>query len=166
MMWNFLASSLLKEVVPVLYDGSLMYPEPDSLWRMYEETQATVIGANPGYITLLQKAGMVPKDKFKLPHLRCAMLAGSPVTPEVMEWFYQNVKSNMMVQNGSGGTDICSGFIGGVPILPVRAGEMQAPLLGVGHRRLRHAGPQRRQRSGRDGAHQAAALHAGIPLGR
>ena len=131
MMWNFLASALLKQVVPVLYDGSLMYPEPDSLWRMYEETQATVIGANPGYITLLEKAGLVPKDKFKLPHLRCVMLAGSPVTPEVMEWIYLNVKSNMMVQNGSGGTDICSGFIGGVPVLPVRAGEMQAPLLGV-----------------------------------
>ncbi len=131
MMWNFLASSLLKQVVPVLYDGSLMYPEPDSLWRMYEETQAVVIGANPGYVTLLQKAGIVPKDKYKLPHLRIAMLAGSPVTPEVMEWFYLNVKENMSVQNGSGGTDICSGFIGGVPILPVRAGEMQAPLLGV-----------------------------------
>ncbi|HEY6454749.1 MAG TPA: acetoacetate--CoA ligase [Steroidobacteraceae bacterium] len=131
MMWNFLASALLKEVVPILYDGSLMYPEPDSLWRMYEQTQAVVIGANPGYVTLLQKAGVVPKNKFKLPHLRIAMLAGSPVTPEVMEWFYLNVKDSMMVQNGSGGTDICSGFIGGVPILPVRAGEMQAPLLGV-----------------------------------
>jgi acetoacetyl-CoA synthetase len=131
MMWNFLASALLKQVAPVLYDGSLMYPQPDSLWQMYEETQATVIGANPGYVTLLQKAGVVPKDKFKLPHLRCAMLAGSPVTPEVMEWFYSNVKQNMMVQNGSGGTDICSGFIGGAPVLPVRAGEMQAPLLGV-----------------------------------
>src|SRR6201996_122656 len=103
MMWNFLASSLLKQVVPVLYDGSLLYPEPDSLWRMYEETQAVVIGANPGYVTLLQKAGVVPKDKFKLPNLRCAMLAGSPVTPEVMEWFYLNVKDNMQVQNGSGG---------------------------------------------------------------
>jgi acetoacetyl-CoA synthetase len=131
MMWNFLASALLKQVVPVLYDGSLLYPEPDSLWKMYEETQAVVIGANPGYVTLLQKAGVVPKSKFKLPHLRIAMLAGSPVTPEVMEWFYLNVKDSMMVQNGSGGTDICSGFIGGVPILPVRAGEMQAPLLGV-----------------------------------
>ncbi|MGC1457854.1 MAG: acetoacetate--CoA ligase [Steroidobacteraceae bacterium] len=131
MMWNFLASSLLKQVVPVLYDGSLMYPEPDSLWRMYEETQAVVIGANPGYVTLLQKSGIVPKDKYQLPHLRIAMLAGSPVTPEVMEWFYKNVKENISVQNGSGGTDICSGFIGGVPILPVRAGEMQAPLLGV-----------------------------------
>jgi acetoacetyl-CoA synthetase len=131
MMWNFLASSLLKQVVPVLYDGSLLYPEPDSLWRMYEETQAVVIGANPGYVTLLQKAGIVPKEKYQLPHLRIAMLAGSPVTPEVMEWFYLNVKADMSVQNGSGGTDICSGFIGGVPILPVRAGEMQAPLLGV-----------------------------------
>jgi len=61
MMWNFLASSLLKQVVPVLYDGSLMYPEPDSLWRMYEETQAVVIGANPGYVTLLEKRALYPR---------------------------------------------------------------------------------------------------------
>ncbi len=65
MMWNFLASALLKQVVPVLYDGSLMYPEPDSLWRMYEETEAVVIGANPGYVTLLQKAGVVPEGQIQ-----------------------------------------------------------------------------------------------------
>jgi len=131
MMWNFIASSLLKDVTPVLYDGNLVYPEPDALWRMYQETGATVIGANPGYVALLKKAGVVPKLKYDLPQLRTVMLAGSPCTPEDMAWFYENVKSEMTVQNGSGGTDICSGFIGGTPILPVYAGEMQAPLLGL-----------------------------------
>ena len=131
MMWNFLLSSLLKDVVPVLYDGNLVYPEADALWRMYQESGATVIGANPGYVALLKKAGVVPKEKYDLPQLRTIMLAGSPCTPEDMVWFYENVKSEVSVQNGSGGTDICSGFIGGTPILPVYAGEMQAPLLGV-----------------------------------
>jgi acetoacetyl-CoA synthetase len=131
MMWNFLVSCLVANVSPVLYDGSLMHPEPDSLWRMYEESGAAMIGANPGYVALLEKAGVVPREKFKLPHLRSVMLAGSPVTPEVMAWFYDNVKRDLWVQNGSGGTDICSAFVAGVPILPVRAGEIQARMLGV-----------------------------------
>jgi acetoacetyl-CoA synthetase len=131
MMWNFLVSCLVADVVPVLYDGSLMHPEPDSLWRMYEETGAALIGANPGYVSLLEKAGVVPREKYKLERLRCVMLAGSPVTPEVMAWFYRNVKSDLWVQNGSGGTDICSAFVAGVPNLPVHAGEIQARMLGV-----------------------------------
>ncbi|SRR5579875_375810 len=132
MMWNFLVSCLVANVVPVLYDGSLMHPEPDSLWRMYEESGAALIGANPGYVGLLEKAGVAPpREKFRLEHLRCVMLAGSPVTPEVMAWFYENVKRDLWVQNGSGGTDICSAFVAGVPILPVRAGEIQARMLGV-----------------------------------
>ncbi len=131
MMWNFLVSCLVANVCPVLYDGSLMHPEPDSLWRMYEESGAAMIGANPGYVSLLEKAGVVPNRKFKLENLRSVMLAGSPVTPEVMEWFYRNVKQDLWVQNGSGGTDICSAFVAGVPTLPVRAGEIQARMLGV-----------------------------------
>jgi len=131
MMWNFLVSCLVADVCPVLYDGSLMHPEPDSLWRMYEESGAALIGANPGYVSLLQNAGVVPRQKFKLEKLRGVMLAGSPVTPEVMAWFYENVKTDLWVQNGSGGTDICSAFVGGVPILPVHAGEMQARMLGA-----------------------------------
>ncbi|MGB6449206.1 MAG: acetoacetate--CoA ligase [Steroidobacteraceae bacterium] len=131
MMWNFLVSCLVANVCPVLYDGSLMHPEPDSLWRMYEESGAALIGANPGYVSLLEKAGIVPNRKFKLANLRSVMLAGSPVTPEVMDWFYRNVKQDLWVQNGSGGTDICSAFVAGVPTLPVRAGEIQARMLGV-----------------------------------
>ncbi len=131
MMWNFLVSCLVANVCPVLYDGSLMHPEPDSLWRMYEQSGAALIGANPGYVSLLEKAGIVPNRKFELANLRSVMLAGSPVTPEVMEWFYRSVKRDLWVQNGSGGTDICSAFVAGVPTLPVRAGEIQARMLGV-----------------------------------
>jgi len=131
MMWNFLVSCLVADVVPVLYDGSLMHPQPDALWRMYEQSGAALIGANPGYVNLLDKAGIVPRERFALEHLRCVMLAGSPVTPEVMAWFYRNVKQELWVQNGSGGTDICSAFVAGVPILPVYAGEIQARMLGV-----------------------------------
>jgi acetoacetyl-CoA synthetase len=140
MMWNFVASSLLADVVPLLYDGNPTAPQPDVLWRMVEQSGASMFGASPTYVALLEKAGVVPKERFDLSGLRSVMLAGSPVTPECMQWFYQNVKKDLWVQNGSGGTDVCSAFVGGVPILPVYAGEIQRPLLGVDARAFNDRG--------------------------
>ncbi len=131
MMWNFLVSSLLSGVTAVLYDGNPAYPEPDTLWKLVEQTGTNFFGASPGYQQVLAKAGVVPKDKFDLSSLRSIMLAGSPVTAECMAWFYDNVKQDIWIQSGSGGTDVCTGFNGGVPTLPVYAGEIQAPALGV-----------------------------------
>lgn len=131
MMWNFLASALLADVVPVLYDGNPAYPEPDVLWRMVEDSGASFFGASPTYVAILQRAGIVPKEKFDLSRLESIMLAGSPVTAEHMQWFYHNVKQDLWVAPGSGGTDVCSGFMGGVVTQPVYAGEIQARQLGV-----------------------------------
>lgn len=131
MMWNFLASALLADVVPVLYDGNPAYPEPDVLWRMVEDSGASFFGASPTYVAILQRAGIVPKEKFDLSRLESIMLAGSPVTAEHMQWFYHNVKQDLWVAPGSGGTDVCSGFMGGVITQPVYAGEIQARQLGV-----------------------------------
>ncbi len=77
------------------------------------------------------RAGVVPRERYALDKLRTISLAGSPATPACMAWFYQSVKRDLWVANGSGGTDCCTGFVGGVPTLPVRAGEIQAPSLGV-----------------------------------
>jgi acetoacetyl-CoA synthetase len=131
MMWNFLVSSLLLGVCPVLYDGSPGYPGPDVLWRVVHEAGVNFFGASPAYVDLVAKAGVVPGQQFDLPELRTIMPAGSPVSPECTAWFYENVKRDLWVATGSGGTDICSGFVGGVPTLPVYAGEIQAPHLGV-----------------------------------
>jgi acetoacetyl-CoA synthetase len=131
MMWNFLASALLADVVPVLYDGNPAYPEADILWKMVEQSGTNFFGASPTYQAILEKAGSVPKDRFDLSKLDSIMLAGSPVTAECTDWFYRNVKQDMWVLSGSGGTDICSGFVGGVVTQPVYAGEIQAPALGV-----------------------------------
>jgi acetoacetyl-CoA synthetase len=79
----------------------------------------------------LQKGGFVPREKYELTTLQSVTLAGSPVTPEVMQWFYQNVKQDLWVASGSGGTDVCTGFVAGVPTLPVYAGEIQARALGA-----------------------------------
>jgi acetoacetyl-CoA synthetase len=131
MMWNFLVSALLVDVVPVLYDGNPVYPEPDVLWRMVEESGASFFGASPTYVRNLEKASVVPQDRFNLPHLRSVMLAGSPVTAECMAWVYRCVKSDLWVFSGSGGTDLCTGIVGGVVTLPIYAGEIQARQLGV-----------------------------------
>jgi acetoacetyl-CoA synthetase len=130
MMWNFLVSALLADVVPVLYDGNPAYPGPDVLWSMAEQTRASYFGASPSYAGILSKAGLVPKDRFDLSQLKSVMLAGSPVTAEVMSWFHCNVKADAWIHSGSGGTDVCTAIVGGVVLLPVYAGEIQARQLG------------------------------------
>jgi acetoacetyl-CoA synthetase len=130
MMWNFLAGALLSDVVPVLYEGHATHPDPGVLWTLVAESQAAVFGASPAYIRILQRARFVPREHFELPYLESMSLAGSPVSAECMAWCIDNVKSDLWVSPGSGGTEMCTGFVGGVAILPVRAGEIQARTLG------------------------------------
>jgi len=131
MMWNFLVSSLLLGVRPLLYDGHPGYPRPDVLWEMAEAARVTFFGASPAYADLLAKAGLVPGEKYDLSALTGLMLAGSPVSAQCGAWFYRNVKRDLWLHVGSGGTDVCTGFTGGAPTMPVYAGEHQARNLGV-----------------------------------
>jgi acetoacetyl-CoA synthetase len=131
MMWNFLVSSILVRAVPVLYDGNPAYPDADVLWRMAQDCGAAYFGASPTYVDIMAKAGIVPGKKYDLSKLRVITPAGSPVTPGHTKWFYQNVKQDLWIATGSGGTDVCTGLVGGVPTLPVQAGVIQAPCLGV-----------------------------------
>ena len=131
MLWNFVASTPLLRAVPVLYDGHPAYPQPDLLWKLAQDAGVALFGASPSYVEQQSKAGIVPASRYDLTAMRSIVLAGSPAAPECMQWFYRNVKRDLWVANGSGGTDCCTGFVGGVPTLPVRAGEIQAPSLGV-----------------------------------
>jgi len=131
MLWNFLASTLATGAIPVLYDGSPAYPFPDILWKLARDAEVTMLGASPTYVEQMARSGIVPRERYDLTHLTSISLAGSPATPDCMAWFYSNVKEDLWVANGSGGTDCCTGFVGGVPTLPVYAGEIQAPSLGV-----------------------------------
>jgi len=140
MMWNFLVSSLLLGVRPVLYDGSPAHSGPEVLWRIADEARVNFFGASPAYVDQLSKAGVVPGKQFELADLRAIMPAGSPVSAECTAWFYDNVKPDVWVATGSGGTDVCTGFVGGVPTLPVYAGEIQAPHLGVAAQAFDHRG--------------------------
>ena len=131
MLWNFVSSTPLLQAVPLLYDGHPAYPQPDLLWKLAQDAGVALFGASPAYVEQQSKAGIVPASRYDLTALQSIVLAGSPATPECMRWFYRNVKRDLWVANGSGGTDCCTGFVGGVPTLPVRAGEIQAPSLGV-----------------------------------
>ncbi len=140
MMWNFLVSSLLIGVCPVLYDGSPTYPGPDVLWQIAQDCQVSLFGASPSYVDLMSKAGIVPSKTHDLRSLRAIMPAGSPVSAECTAWFYENVKQDVWVCTGSGGTDVCTGLVGGVPTQPVYAGEIQAPHLAVAAKAFNHRG--------------------------
>ena len=140
MLWNFLVSTLATGASPILYDGSPAYPIPDTLWKLAQDARATMLGASPTYVEQMVRSGIVPRERYDLSHLRSISLAGSPATPGCMAWFYSNVKEDLWVANGSGGTDCCTGFVGGVPTLPVYAAEIQAPSLGVAVKALNERG--------------------------
>jgi acetoacetyl-CoA synthetase len=131
MMFNALLSALLQGSSVVLYDGHPAHPTPELLWQLAADAGSTSFGASPTFVQMMQKAGIVPRDRFDLSKLRSVLLTGSPVTPESTAWFYENVKSDLWVTSPSGGTELCAGLVGGTPLLPVYAGEIQARLLGM-----------------------------------
>ncbi len=131
MMFNALLSSLLQGSSVVLYDGHPTYPTPACLWELAAEARATTFGASPTFVQLMQKSGLVPRERFDVSALRSVLLTGSPVTPESTAWFYESVKDDLWVTSPSGGTELCAGLVGGSPLLPVYAGEIQTRLLGM-----------------------------------
>jgi acetoacetyl-CoA synthase len=112
-------------------EGSRAHPQPDVLWQVAQDAQVSFFGASPAYVDLMSRAGIVPGKTFDLSRLRSIMLAGSPVSAACGAWFYRNVSTDLWLCSGSGGTDVCSGFVGGVATQPVYAGEIQGRHPGV-----------------------------------
>lgn len=131
MMWNVLIAALLTGASIVLYDGSPQHPASDALWALAAETRVSCLGASPTYVQLMEKAGLQPGRSHDLSALDSVIVSGAPSTPETFAWFYRYVKADLWVTSQSGGTELCSGLVGGVPTLPVYAGEIQARLLGM-----------------------------------
>ncbi|MFD9899411.1 acetoacetate--CoA ligase [Mesorhizobium sp. NPDC059025] len=131
MMFNLLVAALLTGSAATLYDGNPAHPETDFLWKLAADTGATMFGASPTFVQIMEKAGLEPGRKFDLSALECVMAAGAPSTPETFAWFYKGVKKDLWVTSQSGGTEICSGFVGAAPSLPVHAGEIQTRMLGM-----------------------------------
>ncbi len=139
-MWNIGLSVLLLGAVPVIYDGNPGYPDQNRLWAMAERARLTHFGTGAAYLIACMKAGLKPGSDFDLTSLRVMGSTGSPLPEEAFEWVYQSVKPDLWLLSMSGGTDIASAFVGGCPLLPVHAGEIQCALLGVDVRALDEAG--------------------------
>jgi acetoacetyl-CoA synthetase len=131
MMWNFIVGGLLTPASIVLYDGSPGHPDMGVLWDLAERTGMTCFGTSASYIAACMKAGVEPSDGRDLSALRSVGSTGSPLSPEGFEWVYQHVGRDTWLFSTSGGTDVCTAFVGGVPLLPVYRGELQGRALGA-----------------------------------
>ncbi len=131
MMWNFLIGGLLLGLTVLLYDGSPAYPDLNALWRFAEQTGMTYFGTSAPYLLTCMKEGLEPGRRFDLGRLRAVGSTGAPLTPEGFRWVYEHVKEDLLLGSISGGTDLCTAFVGSCPLLPVRAGEIQCRMLGA-----------------------------------
>ncbi|MBY7142166.1 acetoacetate--CoA ligase [Virgibacillus sp. NKC19-3] len=132
MMWNFLVGGLLTGSTIILYDGNPAYPDKKMLWKFAADTKMTVFGTSASYITSCMKDdAFKPGEEFDLRYLKNISSTGSPLPPEGFQWCYENVKEDLWIASSSGGTDVCTAFILGAPILPVYAGELQCRGLGA-----------------------------------
>ena len=131
MMWNFLVSGLLTDAAIVLYDGSPAVDDMNVVWDLAANTGMTCFGTSAGYIGACMKAGVEPSRARDLSKLRAVGSTGSPLSPEGFDWIYEHVGRDTWLFSTSGGTDVCTAFVGGVATLPVYRGELQARSLGA-----------------------------------
>jgi acetoacetyl-CoA synthetase len=132
MMWNFLVGVLLTDASIVLYDGS---PAGEVLWDLAADSGLTIFGGGAAYFAGAMKEGAEPARGRDLSALHALGSTGSPLSPEAFAWIYEKLGSDTWLFSTSGGTDVCTAFVGGVPTLPVHLGELQAPSLGCQVRR-------------------------------
>jgi acetoacetyl-CoA synthetase len=130
-VWNFLVGGLLTGATIVLYDGNPAWPDADALWRFLDEEGVTHFGCGAAYLVNCMKDGQRPAARFALDKLRAINVTGSPLPVDAYRWVYADVKKDLWLGSISGGTDIASGFVACAPTLPVHAGEIQCPELGV-----------------------------------
>ncbi|MEK6277628.1 MAG: acetoacetate--CoA ligase [Actinomycetota bacterium] len=131
MMWNFLVSGLLSPAAIVLYDGSPGAPDMGVLWDLADRTGMTCFGTSASYIAACMQDGLEPGSGRDLSRLRSVGSTGSPLSPEGFDWIYEHVGRDTWLFSTSGGTDVCTAFVGGVPLLPVYRGELQGRALGA-----------------------------------
>ncbi|MDG6928454.1 MAG: acetoacetate--CoA ligase [Nitrososphaerota archaeon] len=131
MMWNYLVGGLLVGSTVVLYDGSPFHPDRGALWDFAARTRTTFFGTSAAHIASCAKSGVAPAEGRDLGALRGVGSTGSPLPAESFEWVYRSVGQDVWLASISGGTDVCTAFVGGCPLLPVRAGEIQCICLGA-----------------------------------
>jgi acetoacetyl-CoA synthetase len=131
MMWHALLAALIVRSSIVMLDGDPAWPDPGWQWRLAEETRPTFMGVSPAFLMACRKAGLEPGRDHDLSSIRVFGTAGSPLPVEGYRYVYEQLGADVLLINGSGGTDVCSGIVGGSALLPVYEGEISGRLLGV-----------------------------------
>jgi acetoacetyl-CoA synthetase len=131
MMWNWLMSGLAAGATLLLYDGSPFWPNERALFDIADEEGITIFGTSAKFIDAVRKTGWRPRDSNGLASLRTLLSTGSPLASESFEFVYDAIKPDLHLASISGGTDICGCFVAGNPLMPVWAGEIQGPTLGL-----------------------------------
>lgn len=131
MMWNLLVSGLTVGAATVLFDGDPGWPDLSNLWQMAEATQISYFGTSAPFIMNCRKAGLRPRNAYDLSRIHALGSTGSPLPPEGFDWVRRAVGEQVVAASVSGGTDVCTAFVGATPLLPVRVGEISGPYLGA-----------------------------------
>jgi acetoacetyl-CoA synthetase len=131
MMWNALVSTLLLRASIVMLDGNPLYPDGAAQWALAERTQPTLMGAGPALLMGCRKAGLEIGRDYDLSSLRQLCAAGSPLPAEGFDWVYEQLGPDILLNVGSGGTDVCTGVVQGGPLQPVYRGEISGRCLAV-----------------------------------
>ncbi len=131
MMWNFLVGGLLVGATVVLFDGSPAHPGADALWALAARERVTYLGTSAPFVQACLKAGLRPGAEHDLSALRAVGSTGSPLTAEGFQWLHQQVSADLQICSVSGGTDVCTAFLGSAPTVPVWSGELSCAALGA-----------------------------------
>lgn len=140
MMWNYLIGGLLTGAGIIVYNGSPGYPDMNALWQLAAETGMTYFGTSAAFIHACLKAEIHPNQQLDLSRIRAVGSTGSPLSPAGFGWVYDNVNESLALESFSGGTDLCTGFVGGVRLQPIYAGEIQGASLGAKVQAFNEAG--------------------------
>jgi acetoacetyl-CoA synthetase len=131
MMWNYLVSGPAVGAAIVLFDGNPAAPDLGAMWRLAADAGVTFFGTSAPFLLACRKGDVVPREVADLSRLRGLGSTGAPLPVEGFEWVYRAVGDRLQLQSLSGGTDVCTGFVGGVPLVPVWAGEISCRCLGA-----------------------------------
>ncbi len=130
MMWNYLVSGLMVGSTIVLFDGDPASPDLSNLWKIASDERLDVLGLSAPFIMACRKGGLSPRDEFDLSRLRQVGSTGAPLPADGFRWVRDHVGPTVQTCSVSGGTDVCTAFVGAAPTVPVRAGEISVRMLG------------------------------------
>jgi acetoacetyl-CoA synthetase len=127
MMWNFLVSGPVVGASIVMFDGNPGFPDMSTLWDLVDEADISYFGTSAPFLMACRKAGLRPGKS----RLKAVGSTGAPLPPEGFDWVYEAVGPQLQLQSLSGGTDVCTGFVGASPLHPVREGVIACRCLGA-----------------------------------